>query len=79
MLHSSTDTKKNPASKAKFAKEKEKKLFLGGDFTPFISKSFQIWPISFHYLFPKDSENIKSLDIGLWEAVAKRCVNGVNE
>ena len=50
--------------KAKFSK---KKLFLRGDFTPFISKSFQIWDRFFPLLFPKDSENLKSLDIGLWE------------
>ena len=37
---SSTDTKKNPASKAKLAKKKT--CFLRGDFTPFMSKRFQI-------------------------------------
>ena len=37
---SSTDTKKNLASKAKFAKKKT--IFLRSNLTPFISKSFQI-------------------------------------
>ena len=34
---------------------------------PFISKSFQIWDHFFWLLFPKDSENVKGLDIELWE------------
>ena len=33
---------KNPANKAKFAEEEKKKKKLPGDFTPFMSKSFQI-------------------------------------
>ena len=28
---------------------------------------------------PKDSENLKSLDIGLWELGAKRLLDGVNK
>ena len=46
-----------------------------GNFTPFVSKSFQIFPL----LFPKGYENPKSLDIGLWKVGAKRCLNGVNK
>ena len=51
--------KKNPASKAKFTK----KLFLCGNFTPFMSKSFQIWDHFFSLHFLKDSKNPKSMDI----------------
>ena len=30
-------------------------------------------------IFPKDSEYLKSLDVGLWEVGAKRRLNGVNK
>ena len=43
----------------------------------FMSKSFQIWDHFFPLLFPKDSKNLKSLDIGLREVGAKRLVNGL--
>ena len=38
------------------------------NFTPFMSKSFQIWDHFFPLLFPKDSENLKFVDIyfGKW-------------
>ena len=49
--------KKTPAIKAKFAK---KKLFLRGDFTPFMNKSFQIWD----HFFPRLIRNT-SLFLGL--------------
>ena len=55
---SSSDTKKNPDSKAKLA---GKKTGLHCNFTLFMRKNF-----------PKDSKNLKSLDIGLWEVGAKR-------
>ena len=55
----------------------KKTFFLRGNFTPFISKSFQIWDHFFPLLFPKYSENLKSLDIGLWEVGAKRHLNGL--
>ena len=58
---SSTDTKKILLERQNSPK---KNLFLRGDFTPFISKSFHIWDYFFILLFPKDSENLKSLDIG---------------
>ena len=48
-------------------------FFLCGDFTPFMSKNVQIGEHFFPILFPKDSENSKSLDIGLREVGAKRC------
>ena len=54
-------------------------IFGGGHFTPFISKSFQILDHFFPILFPKDSENLTSLDIGLWEVGSKRHLNGVNK
>ena len=39
----------------------------------------QIWDRFFPLVFPKDSENLESLDIGLWEVEAKRSFNGVNK
>ena len=55
------------------------KLFLRCDFTPFLRKSIQIWDHFFQLVFPNDSENITSLDIGLREVGAKRRLNGVNK
>ena len=73
----STDTKKNHASKAKFAK---KQTFLCGDLKPFSIKSFQIWDQSEPPLFfPKDSGNLTILEIRLWELGAERRWNGVNK
>ena len=46
---------------------------------PFMSKSFQIGDHFFPLLFPKDSENFKSFDIGFWEVGAQRRLNGVNK
>ena len=55
---------KTPASKAKIAEKIT--FFLRGDFTPFMSKSFQIWDPFFPLLSPNDSENQKdkTLDLG---------------
>ena len=50
-----------------------------GDFTPFLSKSCQILHHFFPLLFPKVSENQKLLDIGHWEAGAKRLLNKVKK
>ena len=60
-------------------KKSVKNFLCRGDFTPIMSKSFQIWDHFFSLLFPKDSENLKSLDIGLREVGAKRRLNGVNK
>ena len=54
-------------------------FFLRGDFTPFMSKSFQIWDHFFPILFSKDSEILKFLDIERQEVGAKRRLNGVNK
>ena len=62
------------SSKAKLAKKKLR-LF----YTLLWSKSLEIWDHFFPLLFPKDSENLKSLDIGLWEVGAKRRLNKVNK
>ena len=67
----------NPASMAKIPQKN--KHFLRGDFTPFMSKSFQIWDHFFPLHFPKDSENLKKISIWLWETGAKRCFNRVNK
>ena len=50
----------------------KKKLFLRGDFTPFMSKSFQIWDHFFPLFLHKDSKYLKSWDIGHWEVGARR-------
>ena len=44
-----------------------------------MSKSIQIWDHFFSLVFPKDSENLKSLDIGLREVGATRRLNEVNK
>ena len=54
-------------------------FFLHSDFTPFLSKSFQIWDHFFLFFLLKDSEYLKSLDIGHWEGGAREPLNGVNK
>ena len=56
-----------------------KKLFLRCNLIPFMNKSFQIWDHFFPIVFHKDSKNLNSLDIGLWEVGVKRCLNRVNK
>ena len=68
---------KSPASKAKFAFFIF--FFSPSDFSPFMSNSFQVWEHFFLFLSHKDSENLKSLDIGLREMGAKRRLNGVKK
>ena len=60
---------KKTASKAKFA---QTFIFLHGNFTPFMCKSFQIRDHFFPLLFPKDSENLNFLDIGLRKVGEKK-------
>ena len=50
-----------------------------GDFRPRPNKNVQIWDQFFPLLFPKNSENLESLDIGLREVGAKRPLNGVRK
>ena len=71
---SSNNTKKNPASKAKFAK---KKLLFARRFYTHYKQKFQVWSHFFSLLLPKDSENLKILDIGLCKVGAKSPLNGV--
>ena len=52
---SSTDTKKILLVRQSFQK---KLFFLRGNFSHFISKSFQIWHHFFQLFFPKDSNNL---------------------
>ena len=68
---SSTDTKKNPASKAKFDK------FPSRFYTIFDSKFSNLGPF-LSITFPQGFQKSKSLDIGLWEVGAKRRLNKVN-
>ena len=48
-------------------KKSFKNFFRRGNFTPFMSKLFQIWDHFFPLLFPKNSKNLKSLDNGLYK------------
>ena len=54
-----------------------KNFFCLSDFTPFMSKSRQILDHFFQLLFPKDSKNLTSLDIGLQEVGEKIPLNRV--
>ena len=56
-----------------------KKLFLRGDFRPLPNKNVQMLDHFFPFLFPKDSESLKILDIRLWEVGAKRPLNGTSK
>ena len=49
------------------------------NFTPFMSKSFQIWDQFFPLLFPKDSKNLKSLNIVLREVGAHKLFKQVRK
>ena len=42
-----------------------------------MSKSFKIWDYFILLLFPKDSKNLKKIDIALWKVGAKRLLIGV--
>ena len=54
-------------------------FYLCGNFTPLYSKSGQISDHFFQLLFPKDSESLKTLDIGLQKVRAKRRLNGASK
>ena len=53
----------------------EKTFFAAAIVHPLWAKVFKYEITSFHYFFPKDSKNLKSLNSGLWEVGAKRLVN----
>ena len=61
------------------AKSAKNNFFLRGDFRPLPNKNVQRWDHFFPLLSPKDSENLKSLDIGLQEMGTKKRLNGVNK
>ena len=56
-----------------------KKLFVRGNFTPFISKKIQMWDNFFPLLFFMDSEALKIVDIQLREVGAKRRLSGTSQ
>ena len=56
-----------------------KTFFCRDNFIPFLSKKVRILDHFLQLLFAKDSEYLKSLDIGLQEVGAKRPLNRVNE
>ena len=72
-MNSSTSTKKSGSVRQNLPKNY---FFLRGDFTPFISKSFQIGNHFLPLLFPNDSKSLKSLNIRLREVGATRHLNG---
>ena len=68
---------KNSARKARFAIKKN--LFLGSNFTPFISKKFKIWDHFFPLLFSKDSEKLNKFGHLALGRGAKKRLNGANK
>ena len=60
-------------------KKKCLKAFFAAAILDHFSKNVKIWDHFFSLLFPKDFEYLKNLDIGLWEMVAKRLLNGVRK
>ena len=73
---SSTNTKKILLVRKNSQK---KKLFCAEILHPLWPKVFKSAITSFHYFSPKDSENLKSFDIGIWEVGTKRPLNGVRK
>ena len=72
--------KKKKEKKSSWMKKEEKKSsFVTAIFTPFMSKSLQIWDHIVTLLLSKDSKNLKTLDIRLWEVGPKRLLNGVRK
>ena len=57
---------------SKVKNEREKNFFLRGNFRQFSNKNVPIWDHFFPFLFPKDSESLKILDIRLRKVGAKR-------
>ena len=72
----STNTKKILVVRQNSPKNK---LLVRCNFTPFMSKRFTIRDHFFPLLFPKNSEYLKSLDIGFQEVGAKKRLKGVNK
>ena len=60
-------------------KPSEQMTKIRGNLTQFLRKKFQIWDHCFLLLLPKDSENLKSLDIGLRKVGANRPLNRVDK
>ena len=56
-----------------------KKTFFCGKFTPLISTNFQMWDHFFPLLFPRNSESLRMLDIGLWKVGAKIYLNSTSK
>ena len=61
------------------AKSAKKNFFWRGDFRPLPNKNFQLLDHFFPFLFPKNSESLKILDIRLQEMGAKRLLNGTSK
>ena len=72
-----TNTKKTLLSTSKSAQKPT--FFWAATLHPLLVKVFLIWDHFFPLLFPKDSKNLKILDIGLREVGTKRRLNRVNK
>ena len=59
--------------------QQKKNFFLRGDLRPLPNKNVQMLDHFFPFLFPKDSESLKILDIRLPEVGAKRPLNGTSK
>ena len=80
--HLSTDASSSTNAIGGWTKAKsatKKNFFVRGDFRPLPNKNAQMLDLFFPLLFPKDSESLKILDIGLWEVGAKRPINGTSK
>ena len=67
---------KNPANKTKFV---ENSTFFARRYYTLHEQKHWFWDRFFPLVLPKDLENLKSLDIGLWEVGAQRRLNWVNK
>ena len=75
--HLSTDEDSSTTTKKILFVKQNSPFFCLAILYPLSAKVFKSETTSFHYFSPKDSENLKSLDIGLQEKGAKRRLNGM--
>ena len=61
------------------AKSAKSESLIYGNFRSFLWTQIQIWGHFFPLLFPKDSKNLKNLDIWLQEVGSKRHLNGTSQ
>ena len=71
-----TDTKKSCSVRQNSPKNK---LYLCGDFTPFISKSFQMWDDFLPLLYPQGFRISKSFGLPILGSGGKKTLNGTSK